>query len=138
MLECHNLLSTDNLQKLELRLYNGDQVLESFFITINFHAANIDELESGFMQSIHNLETRCKSFQKLSTACRFKIFLCVKTYNFNDDQRCQDFLWIQDETYDKKLRSNASSEILPIVMNSPENVIQFYIEKFKPTKLNKS
>lgn len=88
LLESLNLLGVEKLKKLELRLFNNDEVLENFILQINYESSRtIDELETEFMQCIHSLENRCKSLKKVSKDCRFKILL--HTFDFSNELKSQ-------------------------------------------------
>lgn len=144
LLESLNLLGAEKLHKLELRLFNNDEVLENFVLQINYETSrNIDELETEFMQCIHSLENRCKPLKKVSNDCRFKILL--HTFDFSNELKSQvrfivkfvsslirlltfqDFLWVSDNHQS----SLSEVKIVPIAMNSNENIIQLYIERLK-------
>lgn len=128
LLESLNLLYENKLQRLELRLYKDEVIQEKFFVDINYELTRIngDELETEFRYFIHSLETCCKSFKKASKDCRFKILLHTKTYDFSNESKCQDSLWIRDNDSSPP---DANREIIPIVMKSTAHFIQFYAEK---------
>ena len=130
LLESLSLLNENKLQKFELRLHKDEEILEKFFININYEQLknkNSDELVSGFRSCIHSLETRCKSVKKVSHDCRFKILLHTKSYDFSNESKTHDFLWVRD---DASSQGVDKGEVIPIAMKSNSSLIQFYVEKF--------
>lgn len=128
LMEMSTLLMAKKLKKVEVRLNKSDNSHESYFLDINSEKTSEDlddDLETEFRSCIHSLDIQCKSSKKLSKVSSFKIFLHVTSYDYKSDSRCQDFLWVEDNDSSK----TDTSEIIPINMTSPSNIVKFYLER---------
>lgn len=83
--EAMSLLDAKKLKRLELRLLNADEIHESFFVDIN-SATSCTDTEGVFRSCIHNLENRCKSLDRLTKDCTFKILLHTNSYDFSTNE----------------------------------------------------
>lgn len=119
-------MSSDNLTKFELRIHKEEKVYEKYCIDINIGAYKpCGEIEDEFRSSIHALENRCKPFKRLSKDCRFKLLLHTKSFDFTDEVRSQDFLWIKDTN-----ESSEEGEIVPVSFKSSNHLLKFSVERF--------
>lgn len=127
LLESLSLMNENNLERFELRLHIDQEVQEKFLVDINYELIklSIDELTNEFRNCIHSLETRCKSFKKVSEDCLFKILLHTKSYDFSNETKSEDFLWVRDNV---PPRANDDIEIIPISMKPGS--VQLYVEKY--------
>lgn len=87
--EASELLESDKLRKLELRIMKDERVIQSFVFKIGEISSNSEnEVEDHFRNCLCALEKRCKIFPKVSHNCTFKIFLHVENYDgLHDDTK---------------------------------------------------
>jgi hypothetical protein len=127
--EALSLMNSCKLKRIELRIHREETTYESYFIDVNTESVYkpSEELEDEFRDSIFSLETRLKSFRRLSKECRFKLLLHAKSFDFSDESRILDSLWIKDIPDDDA----KDGSIVPISMKSRNSLVKFYVERFR-------
>lgn len=86
--EADILITRDMLNRMEIRLFTEDEIVESFFVDLGDHEdPNPEDLEGELMNCINSLEKRSKKFTKLPENCKFKVLLHTKSYDFADPTR---------------------------------------------------
>lgn len=86
--EAETLISSSMLNRMEIRLFTEEEILESYFVDINDNLEpNSEDLEGELMNCINSLEKRSKTFPKLPEDCKFKVLLHTESYNFADPTR---------------------------------------------------
>lgn len=87
--EASELLETNKLRQLELRIMKDREPLQSFIFKISEKSSNFDvNIEDCFRNCICLLENRCKMFKKVAHNCTFKVFLHVENYEgLNDNTK---------------------------------------------------